>query len=62
MAGHVTAALIALPFTFGLAFSQLPLPPSFEVASVKPAKELVVNGWTSNGGVPPEVPLLRWPP
>ncbi len=56
MTGHVTAALTVLPFTFGLAFSQSPLPPSFEVASVKPAKELVVNGWTSNGGVPPIPP------
>ncbi len=26
------------------------------MASVKPAKELVVNGWTSNGGVPPVIP------
>jgi uncharacterized protein (TIGR03435 family) len=56
MANHAACALIFLPFTFGLAFSQPAVAPSFEVASVKPAKELVVNGWHSIGGVPPIAP------
>ena len=56
MTSHEPWALVVLPFTFGLAFSQTAVAPSFEVASVKPAKELVVNGWTSNGGVPPIPP------
>jgi len=56
MTSRVTAALIAVPVTFGLAFSQPRAAPSFEAASVKPAKEIVVNGWTSTGNVPPIAP------
>jgi len=59
MTSHLTCALVVLPFTFGLAFSQPAAAPSFNVASVKPAKELVVNGWTSNGGMPPISPDQR---
>lgn len=52
MTRHLTWALIVLSFTFGSVFSQPVATPSFEVASVKPAKEIIVNGWTSNGGIP----------
>ena len=37
----------------GLTQSQNDALPTFDVASVKLAKELVVNGWTSRGAMPP---------